>query len=383
MKRILRWEASRMHITKMASNPSTATNKNVRPPGTATTLSRQQEEQIAQWVQELRSQGIPVSRFLLQCKALEIAGDVGLSIAQFKASHNWITGFIKRWKLAMRAKTRSGQANLEQGEAALAKFSQRIRRLVQDKNITEIYNADQTGINFEYIPKHTIDSLGAKTVWIRCSGHEKDRMTAMVLGDIKGTKYPLFLVLKSRASRVKAKVVENLTKRNGFGPLVWPEIEELHERHPSRLYANPTAWWNSEISKHFLDYHFGHRKGKNLDAILLLWDDFSAHFSEDVIERAKSLNVVLEKIPPTFTWMCQPADVAWMKPLKAAMRSQWVTYMRREIQDQDVNGHTHVPEPLHLVHPITHTVVEARDVPSTHSVKLKTYFNASVVPTRT
>ncbi|RHY18406.1 hypothetical protein DYB32_010383 [Aphanomyces invadans] len=137
------------------------------------------------------------------------------------------------------------------------------------------------------------------------------------------------------ASRVKAKVVENLTKRNGFGPLVWPEIEELHERHPSRLYANPTAWWNSEISKHFLDYHFGHRKGKNLDAILLLWDDFSAHFSEDVIERAKSLNVVLEKIPPTFTWMCQPADVAWMKPLKAAMRSQWVTYMRREIQGQD------------------------------------------------
>ncbi|RQM19274.1 hypothetical protein B5M09_013937 [Aphanomyces astaci] len=44
MKRILRWEASQMHITKMASNPSTATNKNVRPPGTATTLSREQEE---------------------------------------------------------------------------------------------------------------------------------------------------------------------------------------------------------------------------------------------------------------------------------------------------------------------------------------------------
>ncbi|RHZ03120.1 hypothetical protein DYB35_013636, partial [Aphanomyces astaci] len=235
----------------------------------------------------------------------------------------------------MRAKTRSGQANLEQGEAALAEFSQRIQRLIQDKNITELYNADQTGINFECIPKHTINSLGAKTVWIRCSGHEKDRMTAMVIGDTKGTKYPLFLVLKSRASRIKARVVENLTQRNGFGPLVWPEIEELHERRPSRCYSNPTVWWNSEISKHFLDYHFGHHKGKSLHVILLLWDDFSPHFSEDVIERTKSLNVVLEKIPPTFTWISQLAEVAWMKPLKEAMRLQWVTYMRREIQDQD------------------------------------------------
>ncbi|RHY40978.1 hypothetical protein DYB30_013993, partial [Aphanomyces astaci] len=95
----------------------------------------------------------------------------------------------------MRAKTRSGQANLEQGEAALAEFSQRIQRLIQDKNITELDNADQTGINFEYIPKHTNDSLVAKTVWIRCSGHENDRMTAMVIGDTKGTKYSLFLVL--------------------------------------------------------------------------------------------------------------------------------------------------------------------------------------------
>ncbi|RHY05988.1 hypothetical protein DYB25_005823 [Aphanomyces astaci] len=99
----------------------------------------------------------------------------------------------------MQAKTRSGQSNLEQGEVALLEFSLRIRQLIQYKNITDIYNADQTGINFGYIPKQTIDRLGAKTVWIGCSGHEEDLMTAMILGDVKGTKYPLFLVLKSKA----------------------------------------------------------------------------------------------------------------------------------------------------------------------------------------
>jgi hypothetical protein len=264
-----------------------------------------------------------------------VAKDVGLNETQFKASPSWISGFIKRWKLDMRAKTRSGQSNLEQGQAALNEFSVRIRKLIVDEDIEEIYNADQTGINFEYIPKQTIDRLGAKTVWIRCSGHEKDRMTAMLLADTKGTKYPLFLVLKQQASKVKAKVVENLTQRNGLGRIVWPEIEDLQERHPSRLYANPTAWWNGGISKSFLTYHFGYRAGKNLKKVLLLWDDFSAHFSDDVVACAKTMDVILEKIPPTFTWICQPADVAWMKPLKAAMRLQWVTYLRHEIQNHD------------------------------------------------
>ncbi|RHY25603.1 hypothetical protein DYB25_012669 [Aphanomyces astaci] len=330
----------------MANNPATATHKNCRPARCATTLSSEDEEQIAQWVWDVRSEGIPVSKFLLQCKALEVAKDLGLTDTQFKARPSWISGFIKRWKLAMRAKTRSGQSNLEQGEAALAVFSNRIRQLVQTEAIDDIYNADQTGINFEYIPKHTIDRCGAKTVWIRCSGHEKDRMTAMLLADNKGTKYPLFLVLKSGASKVKATVIENLTKRNGFGPVVWPEVEELHERHASRLYGNPTAWWNGHISKEFLKYHFGYRKDKNMKKILLLWDDFSAHFSDDVVACAESLDVLLEKIPPTFTWICQPADVAWMKPLKASMRVRWVTYLRHEIQNQDRSSGTFKLRPL-------------------------------------
>ncbi|RHY05890.1 hypothetical protein DYB36_004722 [Aphanomyces astaci] len=331
----MRWEKNREHITNKASNPSTANNKNTRLLGTATTLPVEQEEHLASWVHELRSDGIPVSRLLLQCKALEVAKDIGLNEAQFKASPSWITGFIKRWKLSTRAKTRSGQKNLEAGQAALAEFSTRIRKLIEEKGIDDIYNADQTGINYEYIPKHTIDDRGAKTVWIRCSGHEKDRVTAMLLGDTKGTKYSMFLVLKTQASKIKETVVENLTQRNGFGKRVWPEIEDLQERHPSRIYGNPTAWWNGDISKRFLAYHFGHRKGKNLKKVLLLWDDFSAHFSDDVVDYATSLDVILEKIPPTYTWMCQPADLAWMKPMKAMMRKRWVTYLSDSIKNHN------------------------------------------------
>ncbi|RHY12969.1 hypothetical protein DYB25_007360 [Aphanomyces astaci] len=301
--------------------------------GTATTLDFAAEENIANWVCQLRADGVPVSRLLLSCKALEIAKDIGLSAAQFKASLSWVAGFFRRWGMSMRAKTRSGQSNLEEGEAALDEFASNVKTIIERHGIEDIYNADQTGINYEYLPKETINSKGSKTVWIKCAGHEKDRMTAMVLADSKGTKYPLFLVLKSQQSKIKEVVQDNLTNRNGFGRQVWQDIEELHERHPSRIFGNPTAWWNSTISIAFLTYHFGHRQGQNVTKVLLLWDDFSAHFTDDVVAYADKVNVVLAKIPPTFTWICQPADVAWMKPLKAYLRRQWVNHLRNEIDN--------------------------------------------------
>ncbi|ETV76321.1 hypothetical protein H257_09787 [Aphanomyces astaci] len=271
-----------------------------RQPGTATTLSYSDEENIALWVAELRQDGVPVSNLLLQCKALEVAVYLGLSKDQFKASPSWIKSFMKRWGFAIRAKIRSGQANLEVGLQALAEFKTTIRQIILDNDIEGINNADQTGINYEYIPNQTINKEGAKTVWIKCSGHENDRMTAMLLADAKGTKYPLFL-------------------RNGFGRRVWNEINDLHDNFPLRIYGNPSAWWNSDISLHFLEYHFGHRRGTSAKYVLLLWDDFSAHFTENVTVRAEELRVLLARVSRTFTWMCQPADVAWMKPIKALM----------------------------------------------------------------
>jgi hypothetical protein len=306
--------------------------KSLRPQGTSTTLNKATEEGLADWVNELRSEGIPVSNLLMQSRALEVARDLGFGPNDFKASDAWIQGFMKRWRFAMRSKSRAGQADLAQGEAKLAEFSARIREVVASKGVETIFNADQTGINYEYIPKKTINTQGAKTVWIKGSGHEKDRLTAMVLADSNGVKYPLFLVLKTGESKIAKVVQENLAQRNGFGRTLWPEIEELQERHPSRIFGNPTAWWNSKISLQFLTYHFGHRRGTSSKPVLLLWDDFSAHFTDEVKTLAGELNVILERIPPSFTWICQPADVAWMKPIKSALRRRWVEYLRTEVQ---------------------------------------------------
>ncbi|KAF0717732.1 Aste57867_2124 [Aphanomyces stellatus] len=47
---------------------------------------------------------------------------------------------------------------------------------------------------------------------------------------------------------------------------------------------------------------------------------------------ARELNVLLEKVPPRFTWTCQPADVAWNKPFKSQLRRFWINSLMAQLE---------------------------------------------------
>ncbi|GMF57732.1 unnamed protein product [Phytophthora fragariaefolia] len=72
----------------------------------------------------------------------------------------------------------------------------------------------------------------------------------------------------------------------------------------------------------FLEFYFANRENLG-DKILLLWDDLSAHWTLEVKLYAKSLNVVLLKVPPRYTAACHPADISWNKPFKGLLRRLW------------------------------------------------------------
>ncbi|RHZ09416.1 hypothetical protein DYB26_003447 [Aphanomyces astaci] len=179
-----------------------------------------------------------------------------------------------------------------------------------------------------------------RPVWIKCGGKSKDRATAMVMADSTGKKYPLLLVLKPPAYKIKAVVQKNLTLRQGFGKQLWKDVEPLQNWFQCRIYGNTTAWWNSLIGVDFLRYYFTDRPDRATKKVLLLWDDFSAHFTDEVVACAAELNVVLEKIPPRFTWMCQPADVTWIRPMKSQLRKMWISSIRRQVKNSKSQNST-------------------------------------------
>ncbi|OQR82179.1 hypothetical protein ACHHYP_16359 [Achlya hypogyna] len=217
--------------------------------------------------------------------------------------------------------------------------------------ITKVYNADQTGCFFEYLPKKTVDCVGAPTVWVRCGGKDKERATAMLLADSDGVKHPLFLVFKSKSSSVPETCEENAVERHGWGEVNWSMIEPLQMLHNCQIYGNESAWWNADLSVAFLEFHFGQRHNME-EKILLVWDAFSAHWTDAVQAKAAELNVILMEVPASYSWCCQPADVGWNKPLKDGLRSRWISYLMKTLKNYDKS------QPFQFTPPSHNTIIE-------------------------
>jgi hypothetical protein len=80
----------------------------------------------------------------------------------------------------------------------------------------------------------------------------------------------------------------------------------------------------------WMDYFFGDRTTTS-EPVLLLLDAFSGHWTDEVKAYASSKNVFIKPVPPRMTWRCQPADVAWIKPLKDGLRRKWVDHLRYQL----------------------------------------------------
>ncbi|KAE8976523.1 hypothetical protein PR002_g25291 [Phytophthora rubi] len=152
----------------------------------------------------------------------------------------------------------------------------------------------------------------------------------MLLGDSNGVRFTPFVVFKIKPSIHPAIVKENNEKRCDFGTRTWPEIKKLKAETGLQIYANGKGWWNSDLTVRFLQFHFGDRTS-HAEPVLLLWDDFSGHWTAEVLAYAASIRVVLLKVPPHATSVCQPADVARNHPFKTWLRRFWLEDIQRQL----------------------------------------------------
>ncbi|KAG6617103.1 NPP1 protein [Phytophthora cinnamomi] len=300
-----------------------------RSRGMGATLPPTAEEQLVEWINSLRADGVPVTALMLKLQALEFFRECQLTHGAFAATWSWRKHFLRRHKLSIRRRTRAGQTTPDDAATKAAEFSVIVRDKMKELKISKVYNADQTGVNYEYVPTQTVSPLGAKTVWVRCAGKTKERVTVMLLGDNEGTKLDPFLIFKTKPSKISETARENTATRHGFGRKLWSELGPL--QHGVQIYGNDTAWWNSELSIAFLSYHFLHRPNMH-EPVLLLWDGFSGHWRTDVLMFARLLNVELHKVPPGYTYVCQPADVAWNQPFKVRLRHEWVEFLVAQVR---------------------------------------------------
>ncbi|KAG6582831.1 NPP1 protein [Phytophthora cinnamomi] len=190
-------------------------------------------------------------------------------------------------------------------EDIAAKFAAKVRAPILDLGINNVYNADQTEV--------------------RCSRKTKARTTVMLMGDSVGVKYRLFVVFKAKPSTVPVMVPENTRNTRlgyGFAKGIWKHMNVAHQERKLEIYGKLKAWWNSDLSKQFMTYHFAARRGIQVP-ILLIWDDFSGHWTPEGVSYSASINVALMEVPAGATFACQPAADAWNYPFKEKLRECW------------------------------------------------------------
>ncbi|GMF45468.1 unnamed protein product [Phytophthora fragariaefolia] len=109
------------------------------------------------------------------------------------------------------------------------------------------------------------------------------------------------------------------------------------------------------------------------EKLLLQWDDFPGHWTQDVLYYAASINVVLMKVPPRYTYVSQPADVAWNQAFKCRLRGRWLAYLR----DQIAAHHAHDKERAKLSSKLT------EDFESSLEMRYRTWLEYGLVDVKT
>ena len=113
------------------------------------------------------------------------------------------------------------------------KFWVSLDRVCYELGVVNIYNADQSGTCFEYLPKLTINGKGVKNLWVEktSSNHRH------VSGRLGRRPISPFCVLKIPLPKNSDTAKRNATGRHVFGICLWKDIKVLSQSSVAPIYG--------------------------------------------------------------------------------------------------------------------------------------------------
>ena len=183
------------------------------------------DEAVYIWLKQKRMEGTPISGPSLCEKAIQLHQRMYGEESKFQASSGWQWRFCKRHgirNLSLQGEKLS--ADREGGEDLNTFFTE----FIQEKgfNLDQIFNCDETGLNFRLLPDSTLATAFEKSAdgWKK----SKERVTVNACANASGTiKLPLQLIGKAKRPRCFQRVNMDLL--------------------PVQYFAQKIAWMNTDI----------------------------------------------------------------------------------------------------------------------------------------
>ena len=271
-------------------------------------LSSELDQKVFEFLEEERSEGVPVSNKQLKARALQIAGGLGLS--GFHASEGWLRRWKRRFGVGYRCFTNTSQKVPKDYEEKLQQFRKSIITIRKAKDIppSRIINMDQTMCRFDMPPRGTNDKIGKKTIRGKTTKAEKKGFTVALAATASGEKLPAAILFKEKNGVLGKRVKSKLTIPGNVC-----------------VRASANGWMTREEYHHWLTHVY---KAED-ESRLLVVDSYKPHISDESREIVVSeCNSSLVIIPGGCTSIAQPMDRSVNKPFKDSMRESWTSWMK-------------------------------------------------------
>lgn len=245
---------------------------------------------LHRWYSLARSQGYTISGPILQEKAKMIANELGIAENDFSASSGWLQKFLMRNNISLF--TISGESAIVDLNK-IQSWKENLNVIIEEYDLKDIFNADETGYFFKMLPNKTLSSKG-----MNCKGGKlyKDRITVLLTCSANGEKLPPLVIGRSKLPRCLRGI----------------DLKSLGIEYES----SSKAWMTGNIFNAYLANLNEFFKRQNRK-ILLFIDNCPAHVLDSSINLS---HIRVKYLPPNLTSSLQPLDGGIIRSVKANAR---------------------------------------------------------------
>jgi hypothetical protein len=261
------------------------------------------ENKIVSSVKMAAKLGVGLSRKQILARTNVLCKRTKIQIAypNFKAGKDWWDGLRRRHpEITIRKpeKLTSVRARML-NEVVVGNYFTDLEKIINESNVSasEIWNCDESGLNFEHTPVRVVAERGS-TVVSKTSA-KYSNLTVMACVNASGVAMPPLIITKGKT----VKSLHGFNTKDAPNNTLWIYQEK--------------GWITDDIGeKWFKDVFLQHCGQKRPQ--LLIFDGHSSHESLAIIERALEENIILLSLPPHCTHYLQPLDRSVFGPFKKA-----------------------------------------------------------------
>jgi hypothetical protein len=205
---IRRWRAKKNQIRAFVEKGGMAA-KSVRiKKGGRKVISDDLETQLFQWLQDKRDDNIRITTRMVQQEAKNIVTtnpkireeieQKQQSASEFQASRGWVRRFFNRHGLCIRRKTTQGQSRPDREAKLIRNFIIYVRgmRIQNNYPLHNIIAMDETAVWLDAPGDTTVHYRGERTVKVKTTSHEKNRVTVLLSAKANGDKVRPWVIFK-------------------------------------------------------------------------------------------------------------------------------------------------------------------------------------------